>query len=241
MASVVAADYSANRQQHEPEDQVRDRVRDHGSALQLEWLAHGDEGRRPAAVVDNVPVLRGTERGHVFRAGKTPFHPVRRVDRAPHSRDQRHRSNDREDPRRAALGAACGLGGCGPCQFATGPADRAVAVRSMRSSQVRTDQVHGSSTYPQSVQTKELSSALLSEQGVQRVVSDHLPYYLIDELVALAPAMPYEATNPLAPSLPGMRVEVCDFNHTKRLTHRRNPLGRRSTCPGRGRGGFCGG
>ncbi len=143
MASVVAANHNANGQQDEPEDQMRDRVRDHGSALQLEWLAHGDEGRRLPAVVDNVPVLRRTERGHVFRAGKTPFHPVRRVDRAPHSRDLGHRGNDREDSRRAALGAGCEQGGCGFRQFATGPADRAVAVRGVRLTQIAVERNHG--------------------------------------------------------------------------------------------------
>jgi hypothetical protein len=75
----------------------------------------------------------------VFRAGRAQFHPVRRVDRAPHSRDLDHRGNDREDPRRVARGAACGLEESGLRQFATGPADRAVAVRCMGSAQVRTD------------------------------------------------------------------------------------------------------
>ena len=136
VASVVAADHSADRQQDQPEDQVRDRIRDHGSALQLERFAHGDEGRRPAAVVDNVPVLRGTERGHVFRAGKTPFHPVGRGDRAPHSSDLLHHGNYGDDSRRAAYGARCGSEETDFPQFATGPADRAVAVQWMRLVQI---------------------------------------------------------------------------------------------------------
>lgn len=142
MASVIAAHYCNNRQQDEPENQMRNRVRGHGSALQLEWFVNGDEGCRPAAVVDNVPVLRGTERGHVFRAGKTPFHPVGRGDRAPHSSDLLHHGNYGDDSRRAAFGARCGLAGFGLRQFATGPADRAVAVRRMRLMQISVERNH---------------------------------------------------------------------------------------------------
>ncbi|MCY1370187.1 hypothetical protein D9M69_572700 [compost metagenome] len=41
----------------------------HDSGLLVEWLANGHEGRRFAAVVHNVPVLRGAAGGRVFRAG----------------------------------------------------------------------------------------------------------------------------------------------------------------------------
>src|SRR5690606_8210784 len=73
-------------------------------------LPDRNEGRWIARVVDNAPVLRGTARWLVFRAGESRF-------RSPDSIDLGHR-------RGAALVAGCGLAGSGVHRYATGPADR---------------------------------------------------------------------------------------------------------------------
>jgi hypothetical protein len=66
----------------------------------------------------------------VLLADKGRFHFPLRDQRLPGSTDAAHLQRANR-PRRggAALGAACGRGGSGIRHFASGPADRAVAVR----------------------------------------------------------------------------------------------------------------
>ena len=143
VASVVAHEHQRVDEQHEPENQMRHGFSEHGSALPLEWLMDRHKGRGPAAVVHNVPVLRGTERGHVFRAGISPLHTIGTRNHPPDTGDQIHSPNDREHSRRAALGASCGRAGVilgrRHVQDSVRGADRALAVRSVRLAQVRTE------------------------------------------------------------------------------------------------------
>lgn len=90
----------------------------HSSPHQFERFVDRHIRRCFAAVVNNVTVLGRTVGWRMFRAERT--------------RGQLPSTIDQPDRRGAALVAMCGLGASGFHQFATGPADRAVAIQSMR-------------------------------------------------------------------------------------------------------------
>lgn len=125
----VDAEQAGHHEQQPDDEEVQD-FSSHGSVL--EGLVDGHEGGGCPAVVDNVPIRRGAARGHVFGAGKAPFHPVRRMHGAPLSPDGGQRNNYRKEPGTAAVGAGCGWAGLELHLYPRGPADRAVAVRAVR-------------------------------------------------------------------------------------------------------------
>jgi hypothetical protein len=129
VASVVTAYHQRAGHEQQPEDQVRYGVSAHASTLQLERLADGDEGRRLAAVEDNVPILRRS-------AAWVVLHAVGTATAEPAAIEQIGA------PRGLAVGAQPLVGRYGPqpCD----KAHRAVAARCMWAMQVVGDELHGS-------------------------------------------------------------------------------------------------
>jgi len=116
------------------------------SPHQFERFVDRDERRWPARVEHNAPPLRGAVGWHVLLADKGRFHCPLRDQRLPDSTDAAHLQRASR-PRRggAALGAACGRGGSVFRHFASGPADRAVAVLGVRKALIAGRLLHRSS------------------------------------------------------------------------------------------------
>lgn len=175
-------------------------------------------GRGFPAVVHNVPVLRRTPGRVVFRAEGTGTAEPAAIFQIGQPRGPAVRTR-----RRAVQWD--GL----PC----GPAHRAGAVRGVGLAQVVGTGGHGSCPHPTDAVHLPSAFAGQAEGAAGLFFGREDSHRLFDPALAFHAGTALMDTMPA--TLPGRAVEGANLYEV--LSHRRNPPGRRSTCPGRGHGG----
>ena len=132
--------------------------------------------------------------------------------------------------------AGSGPGGSAARQFATGPADRAVAVRGM--GEVWISRLHGSCPHPANAIGLPGTLAGQTEGAAELFFGGEARNGFIDPLLAVSTGIALVNTVPA--TLTGRSMEGRHFHEVVGLTHRRSPPGRRLSCPAPGPCG-CGG